>query len=47
MSKQQSWNLGRTATFLGLTMYFIQPANLVTIGVSAIGFALLWYSETR
>jgi hypothetical protein len=47
MSKQQAWNLGRTTTFLGLVMWFIQPANLVTMLIAAIGFALLWYAETR
>lgn len=47
MSKQQSWNLGRTVTVLGLVMWFIQPANLVTMLVAAIGFGLLWYAETR
>jgi hypothetical protein len=47
MSKEQSWALGRTTTFLGLVMWFIQPANLITMLVAIIGFSLLWYSETR
>lgn len=47
MSKQQSWNLGRTITFLALALWFIQPANPLTALVAAVGFGLLWYAETR
>ena len=47
MSKQQSWNLGRTITFIGLVLWFIQPSNPLTTLVAAIGFGLLYYAETR
>jgi len=47
MSKQQSWNLGRTLLVVSVVLWVIQPASFITTIVAALGLGLLWYAETR